>query len=237
MSLIKVALDDGHGNNTSGKRTPLFEDGSFMRENEFNDFVVNVTGKILEKRGINVIYTSPEKTDTSLATRVKRANDQNADIFVSVHANAFGSGWNDANGFETFVKSFEEKNTMKLAEYIQKECVKSTGLNDRGIKKSDDLYVLNATKMPSVLVECGFMTNKKEAQLLKSMLYRYTCSKAIAKGILKYFNIELGDGYLTVEEAKKIIQEACKFDENTMRYLEFYKFADSLIIRLAEAMI
>ena len=80
MSLIKVALDDGHGNNTSGKRTPLFEDGSFMRENEFNDFVVNVTGKILEKRGINVIYTAPEKTDTSLTTRVKRANDQKADI-------------------------------------------------------------------------------------------------------------------------------------------------------------
>lgn len=237
MSLIKVALDDGHGNNTSGKRTPLFEDGSFMKENEFNDFVVNVTRKILEKRGINVIYTAPEKTDTSLTTRVKRANDQKADIFVSAHANAFGSGWNDANGFETFIYSFQSKNSLKLAEYIQKECVKATKLKDRGIKTSADLYVLNSTKMPSVLIECGFMTNKKEAQLLKSMLYRYICSKAIAKGILKYFNMELGDGYLTIEEAKKIIQEACKFDENTMRYLEFYRFADSLIIRLAEAII
>ena len=100
-----------------------------------------------------------------------------------------------------------------------------------------DFYVLKYTKMPAVLLECGFMTNKKEAELLRSYEYRKKVGNAIAEGILQYFAIDKEEVLLTIDEALNIIQKKCGFDDNTMKYLQFYKFAESMIIRLAEAMI
>ena len=237
MAKIKVALDDGHGTETPGKRTPLFNDGSFMKENEFNEAVVKITGEILKKYDIDVIYVASEKTDVSLKKRVDRANEKNADIYVSVHANAFGDSWNDANGFETYIYSFDNSNNVKLAECIHNKCIAATGLKNRGIKAMKDFYVLKYTKMPAVLLECGFMTNKKEAELLRSYEYRKKVGNAIAEGILQYFAIDKEEVLLTIDEALNIIQKKCGFDDNTMKYLQFYKFAESMIIRLAEAMI
>ena len=238
MFNIRVALDDGHGIETSGKRTPFFDDGSFMKENEFNSAVVNIIGLILKKYNINVIYVAESSSDISLYERVKIANDSNADIYVSIHANAFGNNWNDANGFETLIYSYRDKKVMELAKDIHNECVNISKLKDRGIKERKDLYVLNKTKMPAVLLECGFMTNKKEAELLRSSKYRENIAVAVSKGILKYFNIKLNEGdILDINTAKDIIKKKCNFDDNTMKYLEFYRFSESMIIRLAEAML
>ena len=231
-----VALDDGHGIETQGKRTPLFDDGSYMKENEFNEAVMLYLKEYLTTHNIGVLTVAPEKTDTPLLTRIKRANEAGASIYISIHANAYGSNWNEANGFETYVYDLDDKNTMYLAQCVHGACISATGLRNRGIKEAG-FYVLVNSAMPAILLECGFMTNKAEAELLRSDSYRKTVAAAITKGICKYYGITYkGVNDMTVDEAKKIIKEKCGFDENTMNYLSYYKFSDSLIIRLAEQM-
>lgn len=183
---MKIAIDDGHGMETAGKRTPAFSDGSVMRENEFNRAVVSYLHDELIRNGFSVMLTAPEDTDISLATRVQRANDAHADYFISVHANAFGNGWNDANGVESFVHALNDAKTTSLARCVQHELVRETGLRDRGVKENPTLYVLRKTTMPAVLCECGFMTNVIEAKLLKSDAYRKKCAIAICRGICSY---------------------------------------------------
>lgn len=185
-----IALDDGHGIETAGKRTPKFEDGTVMKENEFNSAVVNYLKEYLEFNGFKTILVAPTDEDISLNNRVtvalKTANLANADLYICVHANAYGNTWNDANGVETYVWKFGGE-AEKVAKLIQKHLVKETKFKDRGIKTAN-FYVLKHTKMPAVLVECGFMTNKKEAELLRTELYRQLCARAICKGICEYFN-------------------------------------------------
>lgn len=204
MKTIKIAIDDGHGNNTAGKRTPAFPDGSVMKENEFNAAVAEVLKEELVRCGFQVLMVAPEAEDVPLQTRVKRANDGQADCYISIHANAYGSDWNEANGLETWIydKVAKGSETWNLAESIHKSLVEASGLKNRGIKASGELYVLNATKMHSVLVECGFMTNKVEAELLKATAYRHSCAVAITKGICAFY----GKEYIAMNEEKSVYQ-------------------------------
>lgn len=203
---MKVAIDDGHGMETAGKRTPAFSDGSVMRENEFNRAVVAYLHDELIRNGFSVVLTAPEDTDISLATRVQRANDANADYFISVHANAFGNGWNDANGVESFVHALNDAKTTGLARCVQHELVRETGLRDRGVKENPTLYVLRKTTMPAVLCECGFMTNVIEAKLLKSDSYRKKCAVAICRGICSYTGKVYQEGKSLVSIGSVIIE-------------------------------
>ncbi|WP_411747615.1 N-acetylmuramoyl-L-alanine amidase family protein, partial [Psychrobacillus psychrotolerans] len=70
-----------------------------------------------------------------------------------------------------------------LASLIQNSLCSLTGRLNRGVKKAD-FAVVRDTRMPAVLVECGFMTNKNEAILLQSTIYRMHCAKAITYAIL-----------------------------------------------------
>lgn len=198
-----IAIGDGHGIETAGKRTPPFANGSVMKENEFNSAVVNYLEAELKRNGFKVLQTAPESSDTPLSTRAKRANQAGADLYVSVHANAFGSTWNDANGVESWIYSAKDAKTYDAAKKIQSELIKATGLKDRGIKESgDNLGILRDTKMPAVLVECGFMTNRSEAELLKNDFYRRKCAEAICKGICKYYGVNYTSGVNEVPEKR-----------------------------------
>ena len=124
-----------------------------------------------------------------------------------------------------------------MAERIHKSLVEATGLKNRGIKTSGELYVLHATKMHSVLVECGFMTNKNEAELLKDTTYRRTCGKAIAKGICDFYAKE----YVAMEEKSNIYQKLEEVPswgrEVTGKMIEAGCFADPLKLELDYAMV
>ena len=128
-TIAKIALDDGHGAETAGKRTPAFPDGSVMKENEFNAAVAGCLKEALERCGFAVLMVAPEEADTPLKTRVVRANDANADAYISIHANAYGSDWNSANGIESIVyeKVMGHSRTYELAECIHKSLIGKTG--------------------------------------------------------------------------------------------------------------
>ena len=228
-----IALDDGHGRETAGKRTPAFPDGSVMRENEFNAVTAEYLKEALERCGFAVLMVAHEEMDTPLKTRVVRANDANADVYISIHANAYGSDWNSANGIESIVyeKVMGHSRTYELAQCIHNALIAKTGRRDRGIKRSGELYVLKHTKMHAVLLECGFMTNREEAELLKREEYRRKCAESICRGICAFYKTEYivpekrnGERYNETDElpnwAKPLMQEmtekGCFGDQKAM---------------------
>lgn len=206
---ILVALDDGHGTETAGKRSPAFSDGSVMKENEFNSKTADYLKEALERCGFDVLMVAPEETDTELPTRVQRANAAKADVYISIHANAYGTNWNTANGVETWIydKIKNQSQTYRFAECIHEALVSGSGRKDRGIKRSTDLYVLKATTMHAVIVECGFMTNREECELLKSDSYRRKCAENICKGVCAFYKAQYVQPEKVQEERYNALRE------------------------------
>ncbi|MFB1082319.1 N-acetylmuramoyl-L-alanine amidase [Jeotgalibacillus sp. JSM ZJ347] len=179
-----VCIDAGHSYSTPGKRSP---DG--MNEYAFNKAAALAAKKILLKKGVTVLTPHRDDFDVPLSARTDLANDGRADLYVSIHANAFGGSiWNGVQGIETYIHPLHSTEEKKLAQNIHQHLLKSTQRPDRGIKTAD-FHVLRETKMPSVLVECGFMTNRQEKQLLASEDYRKVCGEAIAGGVLAFLGV------------------------------------------------
>ncbi|MBD2846448.1 N-acetylmuramoyl-L-alanine amidase [Paenibacillus sp. IB182496] len=189
-----IAIDDGHGMATAGKRTPVLpagmtgETGGFMHENEFNRRVAALLKEQLEAAGLRTMLVAPTDADTPLAARTAAANRARADLYVSIHANAIGSdAWNHTRGIETYHHPSSAEG-RRAATCMHRALVSRTRQTDRGVKTAN-FYVLRYTAMPAVLVECGFMTNVNDAELLLSETYRRTCAEALAAGIRSYFGV------------------------------------------------
>ncbi|MFD2444686.1 N-acetylmuramoyl-L-alanine amidase [Bacillus sp. CGMCC 1.16607] len=181
---MKIMLDAGHGYNTPGKRSP---DG--LKEYEFTRAVANYAKKLLDTyRNVTVYFSHSDDRDVPLKERTDLANRLNVDLFVSIHANAFGSAWNNASGIETYVYVTKPPLATALAQKIQRNLITSTQLKNRGVKTAD-FHVLRETKMDAVLVECGFYTNPEEIKLIRSEDYRKKCADAIVKGIVEQFKL------------------------------------------------
>ncbi len=203
---MKIVLDAGHGPDTPGKRSP---DGS-LREYEFNSAVADLAQeKLLQYADVEVMFTHDDNRDVPLSERTSKANDWGADAFISIHANAFGNGeWNDVNGIETFTYTNASEESVRLAEFVHEELINTTGRSDRGLKTAN-FHVLRHTRMPAILVECGFMTNREEAELLKSSSYREQCATAIVAGIASMYNLETEeDDPVSQQEPSSWAQEA-----------------------------
>ena len=139
---MKIYIDPGHGGNDPGAIGP-----TGLKEKDVNlDIAVNV-GKILSQHGIDAILTRRGDSKVELADRVKMANDNNADCFISIHINSASNS--TATGTETFAFPNSVLGT-KLAEAVQKALVNEINLADRGVKHKN-FYVLKNTKMPDCL--------------------------------------------------------------------------------------
>jgi N-acetylmuramoyl-L-alanine amidase len=183
---MKIVLDAGHGFETQGKRSP---DG--MKEYEFNRKVALFARDLLSQYvGVEVIFTHSDQDDVPLKTRTNKANSIKADLFISIHANAYGSGgWNTAEGIETYVYTSQPKEAMSLAQKVQQNLIVATGLENRGVKTAN-FHVLRETHMTAILVECGFMTNKEEVRLLRSEYFQKTCAEAIVRGVVQLYKLK-----------------------------------------------
>lgn len=184
---LVVALDPGHGASTGGKRSP---DGSLL-EYEFNRAVAYKVRDLLQAQGVEVLMTVNGDEDTSLAERCEIANNSDADIFVSIHANAFGSGseWTSPTGWEIYYYATSALG-KQLAQSIHDATMPESGMKDRGIKTSN-FYVIKNTVMPAVLIEHGFYTNEEEVELLKSDAWRSKMAQYDAQGIMDFFNAHM----------------------------------------------
>ena len=137
-------------------------------------------GTLLASASISNRLTRESETAMSLGARTECANDWGADYFVSVHCNSDGP---DAKGIETLYKTERGK---ELATPVQAALIKATKEVDRGLKHRTNLYVLNGTLMPSILVEIGFISHPQTEVKLVDTDYQLLVARAIAEGILKY---------------------------------------------------
>lgn len=185
-------LDNGHGKATSGKRSPLFEDGSRFYEYEFNRDIVGRLIVKLSNTGLSFYNLVPEiEGDISLNERVRRANTLQTHlikIYISIHSNAASnSGWSNASGIETYCYIKPSK-SERLAQCFQKNLVKNLNWRDRGVKTAN-FYVIRYTQMPAILTESGFYDNKIECRKLMSNEYREKIADAHFQSILEIENI------------------------------------------------
>lgn len=181
-----AALDAGHGLKTPGKRTP---DG--IHEWEIVDKIRDCT--VADLNGYNIDFLYPDKNegrvDESLTSRRAMYLNADADVMVSYHANAHLGRWGKANGVEVWVDKNCTAADMELAKLIYNNLVKYTGLKGRGIKK-ENWAVINQNKVPAVLVEFGFMDNKKDKAFITSEKGQQLCGKAVSDALIEFLDLK-----------------------------------------------
>lgn len=188
-----IALDDGHGMETAGKRTPFIpEIGRQIKENEFNREVVKYLDIELRRCGFKTLLTAPTDVDTPLAERVRKANNAKADLFISIHYNAYDGKFDgyDPEGFSAHVY-LGNKNTKsgQFAKIALKYLAQGTKQKNRGLVEQN-LYVTRETKMPAVLFELGFMDNKREALLMINKDFQKECAREIAQAVCEFYGVK-----------------------------------------------
>lgn len=211
---MKIAIDAGHGSNTAGKRTP---DG--YREHWANVKVASQFAKAMERCGVSYIKTgwdnenSKDDPDTSLSARQKAIKAAGCDYSISFHFNAFGNGktYNSGEGIETLISNRSPKDSKRMADCIHKQLIKGTKQKNRGVK-TQALAMCNCSVMgtkASVLVECAFMTNKRESELMQSDAFCIECAEEAAKGFCEYAGIKY------IAEGEKAQTQPSKPSQNT----------------------
>ena len=176
-SQIVVAIDPGHG----GRDPGAIGIGGLQEAGIVLDIGIQVA-QLLEEQGVRVILTRQDDREIDLEPRVQDANRANADLFVSIHANAISLDRPDVNGIETYYYSDAG---ARLARVIHDAVVSLTGSRDRRVRFAR-FYVLRNTSMPAVLVETGFVTGEEDAARLNDPAFRTRMAEAIAAGILEY---------------------------------------------------
>lgn len=187
-----VILDNGHGCDTAGKRSPKWADGTQLLEYEFARDVVKRIETLLTARNIRCKVLVPERIDISLGERVRRANriyDDNKGkaILISIHANAGGG-----TGWEAWTSVGQTKSdklaTMLYAragEYF-KGWRTRTDMSDGDPDKESQFYILKHTKCPAVLTENFFMDTEKDCRYIMSDEGRSTIAEMHVKAIEDY---------------------------------------------------
>lgn len=178
----KIVIDPGHGGRDPGAVGP-----TGVQEKVVTLAVARKLEEIL-CRNFLVKMTRENDGTVSLTRRCDIANSWRADIFVSIHCNAFRK--RTAKGTETYCYPGSIKG-RELAIAVQKELVKTLKLPDRGVKEAR-FFVLRKTVMPAILVELGFISNLKEESLLENPAFQEKAALAIANGIYFY---KLKGGY------------------------------------------
>lgn len=133
--------------------------------------------RILQASGYRVIMTRDSDVFIPLPTRVAIANAHPGANFVSIHFNCASRV--GANGIETY---YYRSDSASLASSIHRNVVSGAPSENRGIRRRG-FYVLRRTAIPSVLVECGFLTNPTEGSLAQTGDYRQKLAEQIARGI------------------------------------------------------
>lgn len=190
-----IVVDPGHGGFDSGASA----NGAI--EKEINLGVAKFLKEYIEAGGGAVYLTRETDTDTADPGRAKNVTQKksdlqmrkaavqkyNADIFISIHANKFEQP--QYRGAQVFYDDDSEENKL-LAEFIQ-QAVKDV-LNDGNNRvpkaTGDSIYVIKNNTVPSVLIECGFLSNAEEAKQLLTSEYQKKIAEGIYLGILKYLD-------------------------------------------------
>lgn len=185
-----IVIDPGHGGNDPGK---IGING--VLEKDVNLVISWKLKEILEQNDCKVIMTretdqglyqegDSNKKVEDLHARCQIINDSGADAVISIHQNSFTS--ESSKGAQVFYQTTSGEGKV-LAEILQEQLV--SGLdpeNNRVAKANNDYYMLKNTQAPMVIVECGFLSNSQEAELLTQEAYQRRVAWVVALGTLQY---------------------------------------------------
>ncbi|MCR3956400.1 MAG: N-acetylmuramoyl-L-alanine amidase family protein [Gudongella sp.] len=182
---ITIVVDAGHGGKDPGAVS-----GS-TKEKDINLQTSYKLRDALLSQGFNVIMTRETDDFIDLYSRPRIANENNADLFISLHANATLS--TSINGLEIlYCPSYDSDKKIDdqfpFAEFVYDSILEQTGRTGRGIIKRSELVVLRETEMPAILVETGYMTNPEELTLVVSDHYQNQVVQGIVNAVEQYFN-------------------------------------------------
>jgi len=175
-----IVVDAGHGGKDPGASSA---DG--LKEKDVNLDIALKLNNLLQNAGYETHMTRTNDSYPENMDRAAMANNLNADIFVSIHSNAFTNN-TAVNGTE--VLYYPKEQSKELAQCIHDSIMREIGPTDRGIIPRPNLIVLKHTKMPAVIVETAFLTNPNDANKLRNNEFKNKMAKAIFDGIENYFN-------------------------------------------------
>lgn len=160
--------------------------------------------KLLKQSGIDTCMSRYDDQTTELITRTALFNNMKCDLAVSIHCNS--STNRSANYFAVFVQKLggeAEKLAHKVIDKVTAATGWSWGADDDGVREKD-LHMTRETKMPAILVECGFISNPEQERLLRQPETQKKLARAIADGVLAYLG--KGKGGNAVSDIKVIVK-------------------------------
>lgn len=183
-----IVIDPGHGGSDPG----ACHNG--VREKDVTLPISLKLNEALQDKGYNTVMTRYDDTSLELYGRAPIANNVDADLFISIHANSVGNGSSEIRGIQVLYHSKDKANvtkeeTLALAQIMMEEVTRGTGAPNKGLLPRERTVVIRDTNMPSILIETGFLTNPEEANLLTTEEYQYLIVESIVRGIERYFEI------------------------------------------------
>lgn len=186
VSKKNIVIDAGHGGYDPGK---VASDGT--QEKGINLSIAQLLAGYMRQGGANVTMTRTDDEALSenkredLKYRAEFAADTNTDLFISIHQNSFPQ--ESVHGAQVFYKKDSESGKA-LAICIQKRLKEVADMGNTRMPKADgSYYVLKNSKIPSVIVECGFLSNNDERSKLLNQKYREHIAWAVYMGVLDYY--------------------------------------------------
>lgn len=201
-----VVIDAGHQAHGNSSQEPVgpgasetkakVSSGTSGRYSGVPEYQVNlqIAQKLqayLESKGVTVVMVRQSNdVDISNSERAAIANSNNASLFVRIHCD--GSENSSRSGFSTLVPGSNQWTSPIVAQskvagqYVQSAAIAATGANDLGIVERTDLSGFNWCEVPTILCECGFMTNQNEDMLLTSDDYQQKIATGIGNGVIQY---------------------------------------------------
>lgn len=187
-----VILDNGHGINTPGKRSPIWSNNTQLFEWKFNRDIVDYIIQYLQVANISYVKLVEETQDISLKDRVDRINsifkeykDKYKIYLISVHGNAADNA-PTANGIEVFTSIGETKSDIIAEVFYGK--LKNLGWKMRPNRsnkggKEENFYILKNSHCPAILTENGFYTNEEECKKMLDFYWQKEIALAHYKAI------------------------------------------------------
>lgn len=189
-----VVIDPGHGGTDPGSQGKDSSGKVIQNEKDLNLDIALRLNELLMGAGVKTYMLRSDDSSMALYDRPAKANELNADLYVSVHNNSNDSP--TPNGTEThyYNKSAEagfSYTSKQIADAVQAELTPLMGLKDRGVKSSPSLAVLNKSKMPAIIIEGGFISNPTELSFMMTDKFKEAYALGAARGIVKALNASL----------------------------------------------
>ncbi len=178
---LKITIDPGHGGSEVGVIGCLGD-----KEKDINLIIAQDLDKLLSQSGANVLMTRNEDCTVSLQDRTAMANNNNSDIFISIHNNALPDSEADSNRSGTGIYYFYPQ-SKELAKAIQDTMLKELELKDDKVR-GKSFAVIRNTQMPAVLIEAGYLIVPEDNAKLITPEFQQKVAEAIKKGLENYLN-------------------------------------------------